>query len=385
MMNLYLYLKHFPPYGDDLNEGTRKSVHGLAGGLAACGADVTVICEGTRDSVFQSDAGYTIRCFANPKSKESEAIANSASFTISPGLESFVQTQKKNSLFILNGIFHKSVYSFSRVLKKHSVPYIVAPHDPYHPFIFKKNAHLKLPYWHLLEKRVLQQAKAVQVLDQRHEEWLRRLGVRTPVIEVPNGFSPSDVHAESSLEWRTEQTARFFFLGRIDAYNKGLDLLIEAFARMEANADIQLTIQGPDWGDRQVLEAQVTKLGLAGKVKLLPPDYDRSPSAIIASHDVFCLSSRFEGFSLSTLEAMLAGRVVLISDIAGLAPHVAASGCGVVIQPEVTSIQAGLQQLLQRRSQWREMGLQGRDYALKHLQWNSIAKTALDHYSQLVA
>ena len=39
-------------------------------------------------------------------------------------------------------------------------------------------------------------------------------------------------------------------------------------------------------------------------------------------HDLFVLPSRFEGFGLSALEAMLAARPVLVSDVAGLAPHI---------------------------------------------------------------
>jgi glycosyltransferase involved in cell wall biosynthesis len=82
---------------------------------------------------------------------------------------------------------------------------------------------------------------------------------------------------------------------------------------------------------------------------------------------------------------MLAGRVLLlISEVAGIALHVKASGCGVVVAPEVSAIKVGLMELLQRRSEWKEMGLSGRRYALEHLDWQSIAHKALDQYRQLV-
>lgn len=383
-MNLYLYLKHFPPLGNDLNEGTRKAVHGLATGLVHAGATVTILCEGIVESTVRSQYGYMIRCFHNPRSRASDAISNSASFRLAPSVEAFIKTLQKDNLVILNGIFHRSVYSLSRLLKKYSVPYVVAPHDPYHPAIFKKNAHLKLPYWHLFEKRVLQQALAIQVLDKRHSEWLQQLHIQTPVIEVPNGFSPKDVHSESTLKWSSQGTVNLFFLGRLDTYNKGLDLLLEAFAQVAQVADIKLVIQGPDWGDRATLEAQTAKLGLTDKVTFLKPEYDRSPSQIIADYDIFCIPSRFEGFSLSALEAMLSARVIAISDIAGLAPHVVASQCGVVVQSNVAAIAAGLQNLLKCRSDWQSMGLRGRNYALTRLDWKHIGAVALKDYNQLL-
>ena len=81
---------------------------------------------------------------------------------------------------------------------------------------------------------------------------------------------------------------------------------------------------------------------------------------------------------------MLAGRVLLVSEVAGIAPHVQASGCGVIVAPTVAAIRQGLVELLERRSEWKEMGLKGREYALEHLRWNNIAFAALQQYQQLV-
>jgi glycosyltransferase involved in cell wall biosynthesis len=280
-MKIHLYLKHFPPEGDRFNEGTSKAVHGLACGLAACGVEVIVVCEGAAaDQFHKTSAGYQIAAFASEGTEPS--------LKISAGLEQYISklAPSEQSLFILNGIFHRSVYGLSRVLKKYSIPYIVAPHDPYHPTIFRKNAHLKWPYWYLLERRMLKQAVAIQVLDKRHGEWLYRLNVKTPVIEVPNGFSPADLHPESCLDWSTDREIRLLFLGRLDAYNKGLDILLDAFAELNEVPNCTLTIQGPDWGDLAELEAQATRLKLLDKVTFLKPDYTLSPHVL---RDLACL------------------------------------------------------------------------------------------------
>ena len=117
----------------------------------------------------------------------------------------------------------------------------------------------------------------------------------------------------------------------------------------------------------------------------MAPDYDNSASSIIAQYDIFSLPSRLEGFANSALEAMLAGRVLLVSEIDGIAPHVIASDCGVVVKPDISDIKAGLTKLLHRRSQWQEMGVRGRDYVLKHLNWNNIAAKTLETYKELIS
>jgi glycosyltransferase involved in cell wall biosynthesis len=185
---------------------------------------------------------------------------------------------------------------------------------------------------------------------------------------------------ESSLEWRSSGIPRIYFLGRFDTYNKGLDLLVASIAQILKAHPVQLTLQGPEWGDREALKAQVQTLGIQDHVTFLEPDYQNSPAALALKYDIFTVPSRFEGFSLSALEAMLAGRVIVISEVAGLAPHVEASEAGLVVQPTVESIVSALLQLLECRDRWPDMGRSGRSYALNELQWKKIAQSALMDY-----
>jgi len=375
-LDVQMYLQHFPPTGEGLNDGTAKAVHGLAGGLVECGARVTVLCEGEADSRVRSPRGYEIACFAASRSTVPGAIG--------AGLRRHVKSLPPRTLVVLNGAFHPSVYAMSRLLRKANVPYVAAPHDPYHPAIFAKGPLRKWAYWHAFERPMLRGARAVQVLDARHETFLRQRGVDTTVIATGNGFEPADVCDEATLRWDERGTAKLFFLGRLDEHNKGLDLLLDAVAELQDHAVARLVLQGPDWGDGERLRARARRLNLNGRARFLEPDYASSPAALIAAHDVFCLPSRFEGFGLSAVEAMLAGRVLLVSDVAGVAPHVSTSGCGVVVTPHRDAVVGGIRTLIARRAEWKSMGLAGRRYALEHFRWPAIAAAALREYQRLV-
>lgn len=377
-MQLYFYTRSFSTDRKYINsEGTRKALHGLVTGLAECGTEVTVLCEGDVDALWTMAEGYSIRQFQNLQKRNK--------FKIAASLKQFVQTKLSNkNLVILSGIFQPNIHSLAVYLSKNGIPYVAWPHDPYNPAIFSKNSHLKLTYWYLFEKEVLKRATATQILDTRHAEYLRNLGIKTPVIAVPNGFADSDRCAESDFAWSSHSLPKLFFLGRMDAHNKGLDLLIDAFGNLIETTAAKLTIQGADKGDRQSLEQRASDRSISNHTAFLKPDYDTPAPLMIRNHDIFCLPSRFEGFGLSALEAMLAARVLLVSEVAGIAPHVQASGCGVVVKPEVSAIQAGLLELLERRSQWQDMGLQGRHYVLDQLSWKTIATDALKQYRQLL-
>jgi glycosyltransferase involved in cell wall biosynthesis len=377
--HIAFYLKHFPAAGAPLIGGTSLAVDGMAAGLVQSGADVSVLCEGAARTTVTAGPGYTIECFLNHEPYRT--------FSLAPELQRYAAERltHRRALGLVNGIFHPGAYAMGRLLYQLGVPYVAVPHDPYDRAIFSTNAHLKWPYWYLFERRLLSRAQAVQVLDIRHAACLRRLGVDTPCIEMPNGVTPDAAPAESQLRWRAPGgPVHLMFLGRIDAYNKGLDLLVEAFAGVSRHADMRLTIQGPDWGDRARLAQQAATALVADRVAFAGPDYERPSSQIIGEHDIFCLPSRFEGFGLAALEAMLAGRVLLVSEGAGIARHVRASRCGLAVPPTVAGIEKGLQALLHLQPAWQEMGLSGRRYALTNLRWKNIAAAALEHYARLL-
>jgi glycosyltransferase involved in cell wall biosynthesis len=378
-MRIALYLKHFPPTGAPLIGGTATAVDGFASGLAQNGADAIVLCEGGARSSVMAQGGYRIECFPSR--------GRYRSFRVARGLPRYVaeRLHEQPGLCLLHGIFHPACFALGRALRRHGVPYLANPQDPYDRWMFRRNAHLKWAYWYLFERRHLAQARAIQVLDQKHEEPLRRLGIATPVIAAPNGVCAAAAPLPDRR--RAPEAPSVVYLGRIDAYNKGLDTLIDAFSRAAALAGRQLTLtlRGPDWGDRARLERRAAALGLSERVAFIGPDYTRSPPDILAEYDLLCLPSRFEGFGLVALEAMLAGCVLVVSERAGVARHVVASGCGISVPPTVEGVAGGLLALLERRDAWPAMGQRGRRYVLEQLQWKDVAAGALADYARLLS
>jgi len=342
------------------------------------GADAIVVCEGEARSSAIAAGGYRIECFRNPGRYRSFGVARELPRYLADRMH------EQPGLCLLHGIFHPACFALGRALRRHGVPYVANPQDPYDSWMFRRNAHLKWPYWYLFERRHLAQASAIQVLDLKHEAPLRRLGIATPVIEAPNGVNSA---AAPRLDRsRPHAAPSVVYLGRIDAYNKGLDTLVDAFARAAALAgrDMSLTLRGPDWGDRAELERRAAALGLSDRVAFLAPDYARPAPEILAGYDLLCLPSRFEGFGLVALEAMLAGRVLIVSERAGVARHVVASGCGLSVPPTVEGVASGLLALLERRDAWDAMGQRGRNYVLEQLQWKDVAAGALAGYARLL-
>lgn len=367
-MILYLFLSHFDHDAASRVGGTAAATEGLAAGLAALGHEVTVISD-RRAAVSQDDRGFRVCSFGgNSRHATNRELMNFIG-SAAPGL------------WALNGAFSPRVrWLASRVRRSH-LPYVVLPHDPYNTALFQRHRIRKEAYWHLIETRLLQRAAAVQLLDPRHEVFLRERGITTQTIAVPNGLFASELPPTRPA--RSSGTARFLFLGRIDAYNKGLDLLIQAARIVAKGKNFIVTIQGPDWGDRQRLERMARDLNLQGRVVFADADYSRGAIDIISGHDVLVLPSRFEGFGLSALDAMAAARPVIVSSIGGIAPHVQRSGAGIIVEPTEASIASALEDILSKRTDWHAMGEAGRRYCTANLDWVTVAAIASAAYAPI--
>jgi glycosyltransferase involved in cell wall biosynthesis len=108
---------------------------------------------------------------------------------------------------------------------------------------------------------------------------------------------------------------------------KGLDVLLEAFAKVPPPARLVIVGEG---ALRPQLQAQIARLGLGGRVRLAGARADIP--AVLAAAQLFVLPSRWEGFGLVLLEAMAAGTPILATRVSAI-PEVLAD-CGVLVPPD---------------------------------------------------
>ncbi len=289
---------------------------------------------------------------------------------------------------VLHGAFSPQVFSLARALRKRGIPYLFVPHDPYVDELVKHLAFRKWAYWHLCEKWVLRNAAAVQLLSASHEAPLRKLGVKTSTFVVANGCDPSELEhlPDKARVPGQERDFRIQYLGRMDRNHKGLDLLIEGFGlfskELSEEVSVKLILSGNDWHDRRFLEDLAESLGLGRRVEFTGRLADHS-IAIQARADLCVLASRFDGFGLTLVEAMLAGRPVLVSSSAGIAEQVVKADSGFVVEPEAESIAKGLAKAWAQRGLLAEMGERGRQYVTNHLTWQDAADRSSEVYQEI--
>ena len=291
---------------------------------------------------------------------------------------------------VLHGVYNPPNASLAKELVSRDIPYIFVPHDPYVRELTGHRFLRKQCYWHLFEKRMIREAAAVQLLDESHEPPLRKLGISTPVFTVPNGCDPdslNDSKVKLVVPGKRERV-RVQYLGRMDRNHKGLDLAIKGFAQFLRSGipgaeDFDLILTGNDWEDLASLERLSLRLGLGNRVHFTGPS-DMPSLGIHGQADLVILPSRFDGFGLTIVEAMLAARPVLVSNRAGVAGHVHKAGGGIVFEPEPNAIAEALEQAVSRRDQWESMGRMNQDYVRCKLTWEQVARRTMEGYRRFL-
>jgi glycosyltransferase involved in cell wall biosynthesis len=155
-------------------------------------------------------------------------------------------------------------------------------------------------------------------------------GVQAPWQIVPNGvdlerFAPLDRSEARRRVGVPSHGPLVVCVGRLDR-QKGQDVLLEAWASVSLRrpeATLALVGTGPE-------EAALRASAPRG---VLFPGASTDVPGWLAAADLVVLPSRWEGMSLSMLEAMAAGRSLVMSDVPGAAEALSQGG-GALVAPE---------------------------------------------------
>ena len=195
---------------------------------------------------------------------------------------------------------------------------------------------------------------------------------------IPNGVEPIDAAPLAAGKVSgLEPFSYLVFVGRI-VPEKGLDRLIEAYGKSGIKLPL-IIIGGATHMDEYM---QRLKANAPAGVRMVGPRYGEARDALLANARAFVLPSTLEGFPLAPLEAMAAGRPVILSDIP---PHREL----LANAPEVGWIvpDNGWPEALRDidRADPKDLdnrGRAGKVHVAEHYTWDGVAKRTLQVYQQ---
>jgi glycosyltransferase involved in cell wall biosynthesis len=178
---------------------------------------------------------------------------------------------------------------------------------------------------------------------------------------------------------------RIVAMASADTPMKGIATLLEAFAKLRTERDVELLlITRPKPGGRT--EKLIDRLAIGDAVRFVNGISDEELAEIVASAEIACVPSLYEGFSLPTVEAMACATPLVVSRAGAIPEVVGPEGvCADLVTPgDVGELVHALEALLDDPDRRARMGAAGRERALAEYSWHAVAEATAEAYRDVI-
>lgn len=351
--------------------GVNRVVHQLANTQATLGQAVTIW--GIANDLI---ANYPERNF------KTVLFQQNKNKTLCPQLRKAINKLTGNEVVHIHGAFILEFYQVARLLTQKEIPYVFTPHGAFAKAAMQKNKWVKKVYFQLLEKYLIKNAKAVQLLG---EGEYNHLGEMTNLGErklIPNGMDFQQIPVD--LVPKKDRTLTFGFLGRLDTYHKGLDLMLKGFKKyLDNGGKGKLALIG-DGDDRPALEKLAADLGISENVTFHGALFGLKKFHTLHQFDVFLHTSRMEGFPMAVLEAAALGIPCVTSEATNINSYIRAYNAGIPLSnntPNCIARIMGICEDFYQQSQLDCLGKNAKNMVEVAFDWKKIAQDLYQTYA----
>lgn len=223
----------------------------------------------------------------------------------------------------------------------------------------------KLPF-RIIEKKGLALYKYFIVLRETTKKTIEQFNKHAKFFIIPNGVN------QVTFSENSRKGDYLLFIGRLEFDQKGLDLLIDAYQSISGNITQKLIIAGSGTKkDEFRIKQRIMRYGLEDKIQLVGKVEGKEKDLLLRNCSLVVLPSRFETFSLVTLEAMSYGKPLVSFAIQGLdwMPY----GCAVKVQPfDIKQYADAIQNILEDKSLQKKMSNLSYKASLRY-SWKNIS------------
>lgn len=363
--------------------GTRRHIGDLSGGLVRRGDEVTLVASAVRDPTFRDDlaalADAGVRVHELPMVRE-----------IRPHLDarhqwSLARLFARDRFDIIHTHSSKAG-ALGRVGARLARTGARIVHTP-HTFAFQFADHFspRRAKFFLGVERLLGAStdRLVHVSESERRDAVEYAIVPPErAVVLPNGIDPGPFATASGERVRAELgvspgTQLVGTVGLLNAAKGHADLL-DAAARVGRRFEDVVFVVAGDGELRGELEARIAAQDLGDRFRLL--GYRTDVPEVVAALDLFVLPSLWEGLPYVVIEAMAAGKAVVVTDVNGSRDLVQDEVTGLVVPPSAPSELAdAIERLVQDDAARHAFGEAGRRRALESYTVDAM----LDRYESL--
>jgi glycosyltransferase involved in cell wall biosynthesis len=256
---------------------------------------------------------------------------------------------EKPDLVLVSMSWHLDDLTPTQVCRKLGIPYCLLIQAA------GSNTFLDSQYWGHYRHSFAGATKCFFVSEQNRDVMEANLAMDLSQSEIV--ANPFCVSSNSAIEWpKSNDPWRLACVGRIHFQSKAQDLLLQTLRLPKwRDRNLEVTLYGEDCGNGEQARALIELYGLKNQVKI--GGFVNDITQVWRDHHGLVLPSRYEGNALAMIEAMLCGRVPIVTNVGRVAALVDDNICG-FIAPAATVdlLDDALERAWQRRNEWQQMG-----------------------------
>ena len=299
----------------------------------------------------------------------------------------------KADIFHVHGLWHPLGWMVRRYALAHGKPYVISTHGMLDPWSMQQGKLRKLVYFHLFEKKNLQQAARVIFTseeERRHITQIQVADLKSDIVLLGANDPPQvdkDALRNKFLDLNPALRERkiILFFGRLHQ-KKGLHLVLEFLPQIlkQAPAALLLVVGDGEAPYVNAIKQQVAGMHLEDNVLFTGFLTGEDKWSALAASDVFVLPSRQENFALAVAEAMKMHIPVIISDKVDTWPYIKDAGAGVVLSLEkIDQWPVAISDLLLNDTKRKTIGDNAAKMAFEKFSWDASTARLAGIYNSI--
>ena len=230
-------------------------------------------------------------------------------------------------IVVFEGFYHKKDPKFARELRKAKIPYIIVPRGSLTHQAMNNHSKWKKRLAHLfIFDRYSHKAAGIQYLtpaefNDSGTKWNKHNFV------IPNGFSTPSRKKEAFHQDSIKAT----FIGRLDMYHKGIDVLLDACKGLQDElraVGFTLCFYGPRRYQHDLIQQNIKEEGLHDFITMGGEISGKAKENCLLDSDLFVLTSRFEGHPMGLIEALAYGVPAIVTPGSNMAKEIREADAG---------------------------------------------------------
>ncbi len=279
-------------------------------------------------------------------------------------------------------IFHSHYYfeyiRLYRSLVKRNTPYFIEPHGSFGKAALQKSRLKKKVANNIILRPFMKHAYGYIFLNETEKNDAQFRATHNLII--PNGINTK----ETEKDIRPQEPWSFYFIGRFDVNHKGLDNLFDALDILDKqNETVSVKLYGTGTDEEvEYVNSRISSLHFVSAINC-GPIYGEEQAKALEQCGIMLLTSRYEGFPMTVLEAWKYGNPCLVTPGTNVADEIAQNGLGWKTGLDASSIAESIRSAASDYLNTRVAYIKRcKEHVMEKYSWKAIAKVSFEQLSK---